>query len=410
MKNNIGIYNANMRLLGGGEKRTLAMADYLSRFYKVFLIVREPIDREFLEQFFGVDLSRVEVVVVGKAHKTDIARLNPTHGQTRSLADLVVRSHEYQAIRKLDLDLLINNSASSKMLCAAPLGIYMCMFPHRPESLDAAGPLKKLSCAGKDLLASRILGRHSHAYRSYSVITANSKFTAGWVARYWGTEAEVVYTVCDIVGPGDDKDKIILSVGRFSPDKINFHPKNQRLLLETFKQMTDLHRAGWQLHLAGSCLKDDLDTAEFITELRSAAQGYPIHFHLNVKRDDLHQLYRRSYLYWHATGYGNSENEYPHKQEHFGQTTVEAMSAGCVPVVINTGGQRETVQHGVNGLLWANLEELTLHTRLLIAQPERWQELSNAGIQISKRFSKDAFLERIGALTDRLLSTTSPRR
>ncbi|MEI6256489.1 MAG: glycosyltransferase [Planctomycetota bacterium] len=53
----------------------------------------------------------------------------------------------------------------------------------------------------------------------------------------------------------------------------------------------------------------------------------------------------------------------PSSQEHFGQTTVEALSAGVVPVVIDTGGQRETVEPGRNGFRWNTLEELATQTR-----------------------------------------------
>jgi len=35
--------------------------------------------------------------------------------------------------------------------------------------------------------------------------------------------------------------------------------------------------------------------------------------------------------------------------EHFGITTVEAMAAGCVPLVYDSGGQAEIVSSGYNG-------------------------------------------------------------
>ena len=38
--------------------------------------------------------------------------------------------------------------------------------------------------------------------------------------------------------------------------------------------------------------------------------------------------------------------------EHFGITTVEAMAAGCVPVVIDKADQREIVRHVTDGYRW----------------------------------------------------------
>ncbi|HYY93508.1 MAG TPA: hypothetical protein VE713_03250, partial [Pyrinomonadaceae bacterium] len=55
----IGIYNLHMQARGGGEKRTLALAEHLSRSHRVWLFVKEPPDAASLESYFGVDLSRV---------------------------------------------------------------------------------------------------------------------------------------------------------------------------------------------------------------------------------------------------------------------------------------------------------------------------------------------------------------
>jgi glycosyltransferase involved in cell wall biosynthesis len=389
-----------MRLRGGGEKRTLVMADFLSRRYHVTLIVREPIDVAFMERYFGVDLSRVNIHVIGGAR----AAASSDAGTTGAIAEMALRYREYRAIRGLKLDLLINNSAGSKLICPSRRGIFMCMFPHQthPPS-NQVNRLQHIVEGCKDEAAAHIVGRHPHAYRTYSAVTANSNFTAEWVRRYWNVEAEVVYSVCDPIGPGKTRDKIILSVGRFHPDSQDMHPKNQALLMDVYAGMPDLHREGWQLHLAGSAMEDDQPTARYLDGLRTRAAGLPIHLHVNASRETLHQLYRRASIYWHATGYGFPATEHPGKQEHFGITTVEAMSAGCVPVVINTGGQRETVQHNVNGFLWDDLNGLVDHTRRLITDRPLWQSCSDMGVNVSKQFSRDAFTARIGALTDRLL-------
>ena len=62
---------------------------------------------------------------------------------------------------------------------------------------------------------------------------------------------------------------------------------------------------------------------------------------------------RAASIYWHATGFGTSEQMQPSKQEHFGMSIVEAMSAGAVPIAFDAGGPRETVDPGANGYLWS---------------------------------------------------------
>src|SRR5260370_621248 len=88
----------------------------------------------------------------------------------------------------------------------------------------------------------------------------------------------------------------------------------------------------------------------------------PGHLRLHARRE----LNGQSAIYWHAAGLGNDDAAHPEQTEHFGITTVEAMAAGCVPVVINKAGQRETVEHGVSGFLWDTPDELQRYTARLI--------------------------------------------
>ena len=84
----------------------------------------------------------------------------------------------------------------------------------------------------------------------------------------------------------------------------------------------------------------------------------------NLGRDCLKKYFELAKVFWHAAGYGESEQR-PEMFEHFGIVTVEAMAAGCVPVVINKGGQSEIVRHGVSGFLWDTFDELKEYTLLL---------------------------------------------
>ena len=80
--------------------------------------------------------------------------------------------------------------------------------------------------------------------------------------------------------------------------------------------------------------------------------------HPNVEYGKLRQLYSQATLYWHATGYGENEAHHPERFEHFGITPVEAMAAGCVPIVLGKGGLPEIVEHDKSGFLWNTLDEL----------------------------------------------------
>jgi len=372
MRSNIGIYNLHMRAMGGGEKLTLVIAEHLSRAHNVFLFSAEPLDVSSLEQFFNVDLSRVKVICLktpGSLSRV-LARIS---GSTVSL-------HHERQLRSLELDLFINNSYASALTCPTTRGIFMCMFPHPVNNV----------------------------VNSYSTIVAISRYVADWVWKRWDRHSEVLYPPCDDMGPPPSaKEKIILHVGRFIADSIEDerHHKGQGLLLETFKRMTDLHEQGWQFHFTGS-LSPDGKSRTFAGTLMRAAEGLPVFFHFNSASEELRQLYRRAAIYWHATGYGFDADRYPSKQEHFGISTVEAMSAGAVPVVYATGGQKEIVTDEFDGYWWTDVDRLVNQTRRLANDAALRSELGQQAVLSSKRFSRETFVANIDRLI--LCVTSAP--
>ncbi|PYS81532.1 MAG: hypothetical protein DMF67_16315 [Acidobacteria bacterium] len=403
MKIKIGIYNLHMQAKGGGEKRTLALAEHLSRSHRVWLFVKEPPDVAALESYFGVDLSRVSFVILNKERRRA--------ARPRSARwDALSTSFEHcLRIKSFKLDVFINNSHCSNLPCPAPRGIYMCMFPYTHPTSSWNLP-RRAYRSFVDRVAERVLGcRVSDFISSYSAITANSRFTAEWVEKMWGLPAEVVYSVCDSMGPPAEKGKIILNVGRFLAGDAGDLYKRQDVLLDAFSRLTDIQRDGWQLHFAGSAARDAGSRA-LAERLKNAARGLPVFFHFDAGLDALRDLYRHASLYWHATGHGFPAREHPLLQEHFGVTTVEAMSAGAVPVVINSGGQREIVTHAADGFLWDEPAALARQTVRLIEDPSLLMRMSRQAVLSSAKFSRAAFNERVDAVIERLMRQRQPRR
>ena len=345
---NIAIYNLHLTTLGGGERRTAALAAHLAKSHHVTLFGDTIIDPARLREIFSIDLSGIEIVPLrDKDHLAEIRARAP--------------------------DLFINNSHSSGLPCPVPLGIYMCMFPET----------KKIDLA------------------SYRVITANSHFTARWIARRWGYASEVVYSACQPMGPASVKQNIILNVGRFFADWKENHHKRQDVLLEAFKMMVDEGLKGWSLHLVGNVGEAEEDR-EFFEALRRSARDYPVRILPALDGEALRETYRQASIYWHATGFGTSAAKQPSKQEHFGMTIIEAMSAGCVPFAFNSGGPRETITSGVSGYLWHDLADLRRLTRALIEDRRALEAMSAAAVVASAQYNVEAFLSRMDAIITRL--------
>ncbi len=83
-------------------------------------------------------------------------------------------------------------------------------------------------------------------------------------------------------------------------------------------------------------------------------------------------------------------------------TTVEAMSAGAVPVVFNSGGHRETVAHAADGFLWDEPHELAAHTERLMADTRLRSRLAVRAVASGARFSRSAFNASVDSIIERL--------
>jgi glycosyltransferase involved in cell wall biosynthesis len=77
--------------------------------------------------------------------------------------------------------------------------------------------------------------------------------------------------------------------------------------------------------------------------------------------------------------------------EHFGIATVEAMMAGCVPLVPADGGQPEIVQDGINGFLCRDAETLLRHSVDLANNDGRRARMSALARERSMAFRSEVF-------------------
>jgi len=224
-------------------------------------------------------------------------------------------------------------------------------------------------------------------------IIVNSKFTQARVKKIYLKSSTVLYPPIDTTNfiPAATKQNIILSVGRF--DNI-LNTKRQDILIDSFINMYKLHKlSNWRFVLIGGSLKSEKEN-KYLTKLKTMAKGYPIEFLVNSSFTDLKKYYSISKIFWHAAGFGVDEINDPQSTEHFGMSTVEAMAAGLVPVVVNKGGLKEIVSDNVNGYLWQDQSQLIDKTLFLIKHPKILERLSKKSIKMSKKFSVSNFKQK----------------
>ena len=349
----VGIFTPYLDSLAGGERYMLTIAEYLSKTHVVDIFWNdEKIRKKVLERLL-IDLKRVNFVE------------NIFYSNKNLLQKLILTSR---------YDLIIFLSDGSIPLTLAKRNILHFQRPF-------------INVDGQKLLNKLKLTR-------FQTIVCNSEFTKKYIDEQYGVNSQVVYPPVDIEKFNSDKKKnLIVSVGRFSKYFIN---KKQKEMARIFKNIS-VKLGDWELYLIGGLLNQD---REYFKELKKIVKGNSIELLANISFEELKKHYSEAKIYWHAVGFNEDELKNPAALEHFGISTVEAMAAGCIPIVFDGGGQREIVDHDKNGFLWKNERELINYT-LRIANDESLREkMSRLAIKRSRDFSKEKFCQQIDKLVN----------
>ncbi|MBN2099220.1 MAG: glycosyltransferase family 4 protein [Dehalococcoidia bacterium] len=365
----IAIYAPYWHICGGGEKYLGQVAEILSHDNDVSFIALDNPDLAQLESRLHLDLSRV---TVDHIHRPLFLR---GLRQFRRLTRLVDLYDSWQVSRRTrDYDLFINQDSMDLIRSLSRRSAVICQAP----------PV--MSALSDNLLTRRLFDPRC---KTYGTILVYSEFTKVWAEKYYQREALVLHPPIDTASfVVSEKENTILSVGRFCT---TLHCKKQLETVRAFKQLYATGNLGnWEYHLVGG-----VNHQAYLEQCKKEAEGYPILFHPDASFLTLKELYGKAKIFWHATGLGENEDAHPERMEHFGMTTVEAMSAGCVPVVINKGGQPEIVQDGINGFLFETAEDLVAHTTTLVNDSTLWQKMSEASIARSREFSLAEFEKRL---------------
>lgn len=307
---------------------------------------------------------------------------------------------KWRRIRQIEqeYDLFINGMIFSLCPGRAKKNLYLCMFPPKPFTAAAKG--KGVAARCKALL------QHLVFTRSYDEFVIISRYARHWFVRYYGKRlpASILYSPvfeeAAIEGRYQEEKKknIILSVGRFF---VSGHNKKQWEMAALFVENQDRFE-DYEYHLAGAVSSSPEDL-EYVNKIKKLAeQSSRVILHENCSLDELQELYTKAKIFWHATGLHEAEEDTPEKMEHFGITTVEAMSYGAVPVVINRGGQKEIVAKGRNGFLWNTEEECVKYTRKLILDPNLRRKMAKEAVVASRDFSVEVFHKNFGRILQRI--------
>ena len=364
--------------LGGGERMVFNVAQSLSaQGHAVDICYLEPTDTARIQQRLNLSLDGIRLLQFPNT-------LKAIQSATQ-LYDLFINMGHRPFVQP--------QSKRSALVCFFPVGVDLSARGRwRWRVGNALRPFQSLLPKS---VSARLNALPSQAeitaLQSYQTILSITHYTQRWVQHYWQRKSDLLYPLVEPM-QALPKENYIISVGRFRAGHNN---KKHEVLTQAFRELVDAGLQGWQLHLIGG-LTDEPEHQRYFAELQALARQYPIHLHPNLPHAQLSKRAGQAKIYWHATGYGEDLARFPDRAEHFGISTVEAMSAGCVPVVIDAGGQPEIVQNGNSGLLWRTLSELKTKTLQLIQQPEAWSHMSQQAQQRSALFcDQEAFRKSV---------------
>lgn len=235
--------------------------------------------------------------------------------------------------------------------------------------------------------------------QSWRLKNSNSEFTRKIVEKSWRTKINFVhYPMVNLAELKSNlpKEKIILSVGRFFRQ---LHSKRQDALVELFKKLCKEHprlMRGYSLVLIGA-----VEDESYVAEVKKLAKGLRVEFYHDISREELIKWYKRAKVYWHATGYGVDELKHPEKVEHFGITTLEAMGAGTIPIVIDKGGQSEILAGELSSLLWRSDSQAVATTVKVLENPNLRQEYRALIKKRVVEFDQPEFERRVWEMFER---------
>ncbi len=357
------IVHPRMSVMGGGERVAIhSIKEALREGHEAYLAC-ERFDVNSFEDFFGVQ---------GLFKNVRLLTYPPFRPSVRRALLYQRLIYHQLRLRKIvskrrRFDLILNTADVANQPASSLPAVQYCYFPEYFSRIESNG-LSRLW--NKYYWPARVFyhSRVSHIDRLLAV----SDFTREFVKRKWGRDSTVLYPPCPIDlyrGLSErPKENLVVTVGRIGLEK------RMELFLEIARRMPRVNFA-----IIGSVAADQKSYSE---KLRKAAPRN-VSF-LVVPLRKAKDTLGKAKVYVHCA-----------LNEHFGITIVEAMAAGCIPVVHNSGGPREIVTESV-GYRWNDVGEAVRLVSSLLENDKQRKDLSYAAWSRASQFGPEAFESGLG--------------
>ena len=346
-----------MSVFGGGERVAIhSIVAALKGGHEVYL-ASECFDVPAFEDFFACP------GVFKNVHMLTYPSFRPIAEKAVLYQRLLY--HEWRLTRILpqagDVDLIISTQDAAYMPSTKSPTVQYCYFPEwfvHLESNPSSLFWKLYYLPGTVFYRSRV--------DRIDLMLSTSNFTKGFVRKKWGRDSTTLYPPCPIDlyrDPNCGKENLVVTIGRVVPEK------RMNLFIEIARQLPQVKFA-----IIGSVAQE---RESYLQQLKDTAPSN-VSFVMSPL-SKVKDLLCKAKVYVHSA-----------LNEHFGISIVEAMAAGCVPVVHDSGGPREIVSGDV-GYRWTSVTEAVTQISNLVLNEAPRMELSRASEQRAERFTPEAF-------------------
>lgn len=210
----------------------------------------------------------------------------------------------------------------------------------------------------------------------------NSEFTRGVMSRTYSIpedEIAIIYGAIptDIKSDEGERERAVVSIGGFHSDK------RQLEQVELARTLPDV-----KFYIIGG-----VRSRSYFDHCQKAASGLAnVELLPNASIDQVQDVFRRAKVFLHSKRF-----------EHFGLGTVEGIAHGCIPIVHDSGGQREVVPYSEMRFK----DQETARAGILAALSGEFDSLLPALQQHIARFGPETFKATLTGILDEALASPS---
>lgn len=314
------IVHISLNARGGGERLAVATIKAISSMgIDVELSTLEKPDMQLIHDAYGTSI---------EADLKKIRTLNIFQKYRSRNCNVTVNTHG-------DMLPFYHNDFNKKN------AITYCHYPIASHLIDCGDPDYSVALQNMCLLGMTpsLQNRYYNAARTAyikmmvnSTVLTNSNFSRKAILKSFGVDSVVLPPPVDVdifrnaCLTSNSRDDSILVISRFHPSK-----KIENII--HLAKLLHQNELGTEMNIVGNMLPDGVGYFNYLNNLvkHYELENF-VRFEINLRFDGLLDLLRRSKVYVH-----------PLPGEPFGISTVEAMSAGIIPVVPDIGGHTEFV-------------------------------------------------------------------